>query len=159
MRRWCNTFAKRDWEETASLGGQDSKPLRSNSSNNFSCLCFTVILALAFHSHGFLLMPLSNWSAQGGLVIVWLQLPLPLGSSSSESGDMLYYFSPPQQYSYCHCTTLYKCSVLSDPRVRIHIPHVGPKSSHWSTLQCEWSTSLHVWHGMRRHQWSWYPWW
>ena len=34
--------AKRNWAESASLGGQDSNPLRSNSSNNFSCLCFMV---------------------------------------------------------------------------------------------------------------------
>ena len=36
--------AKRDWAESASLCGQDSNPLRSNSSNNFSCLCFMVNL-------------------------------------------------------------------------------------------------------------------
>ena len=36
--------AKTGWTEAASLGGQDAKPFRSNSSNNFSCLCFTVSL-------------------------------------------------------------------------------------------------------------------
>ena len=36
--------AKRDWAESARLGGHDSNPLRSNSSNNISCLCFTVSL-------------------------------------------------------------------------------------------------------------------
>ena len=34
--------AKRDWVEATSWVGQDSNPLRSNSSNNFSCLCFMV---------------------------------------------------------------------------------------------------------------------
>ena len=34
--------AKRDWVEAASLGGQDSNPLRSNYSKNFSCLCLTI---------------------------------------------------------------------------------------------------------------------
>ena len=38
--------AKRDWVEATSLGGQDSNPLRSNFSNNFSCLCFTVNLGI-----------------------------------------------------------------------------------------------------------------
>ena len=37
-------LAKRDPVEAASSGGQDSNPLRSNSSNTFSCLCFTVSL-------------------------------------------------------------------------------------------------------------------
>ena len=35
-------LAKRDQAEATSFGGQDSNPLRSNSSNNLSCLCFTV---------------------------------------------------------------------------------------------------------------------
>ena len=34
--------AKRDWVELASLGGQDSNPLRSNFLNSFSCLCSVV---------------------------------------------------------------------------------------------------------------------
>ena len=34
--------AKRDKVESTSVGGQDSSPLKSNSSNNFSCLCFMV---------------------------------------------------------------------------------------------------------------------
>ena len=38
--------AKRDQAEAPSLGGQDSNPLRSNSSNNFSCLCFTASVKL-----------------------------------------------------------------------------------------------------------------
>ena len=38
--------AKREWVEATSSGGQDSNPLRSNSSNNFSCLCFTVSLGV-----------------------------------------------------------------------------------------------------------------
>ena len=60
---------------------------------------------------------------------------------------MPYYFSQPQQHSYCHCVTPYKCSVLSDPGVKIHLPHVEPESSHWSPLQCKQSSSLHVWQG------------
>ena len=39
-------LAKRDQVEAASSGGQDSNLLRSNSSNNFSCLCFTVSLSI-----------------------------------------------------------------------------------------------------------------
>ena len=33
-------LAKRDWAEAISSGGHDSNLLRSNSQNNFSCLCF-----------------------------------------------------------------------------------------------------------------------
>ena len=38
--------AKSDWVESASSGGQDSNPLRSSSSNNFSYLCFMVNLGV-----------------------------------------------------------------------------------------------------------------
>ena len=38
--------AKRDWVEATSSGGHDSNPLISNSSNNFSCLCFIVNLGI-----------------------------------------------------------------------------------------------------------------
>ena len=40
------SLAKRDQVEATSSGGQDSNLLRSNSSNNFSCLCFTVSLGV-----------------------------------------------------------------------------------------------------------------
>ena len=55
---------KRDWAEASSMGGQDSKPLRSNSSNNFSCLCFTV----KCDGCGPLPAPLSSQFAQGAQV-------------------------------------------------------------------------------------------
>ena len=56
-------LAKRDWAEATSSGGQDSKPLKYNSSNNFSCLCFTVNLGTwwLWSSPS----TLSSWFAQG----------------------------------------------------------------------------------------------
>ena len=133
---------KRDLVEATRLGDQDSNPLRSNSSNNFSCLCFTVSLG------DWWLWTPSDTSVKpvciGCSGTMWLWLPLPLGSSSSESGDMPYYSSPPQQHSYCHCTILYKCFVPSGPGVRIHPQPIEPESSHWFPLQCEQSLSLHV---------------
>ena len=83
-------LAKRDWAEAPSLGGQDSNPLRSNSSSNFSCLCFMVSLGTWRPGAS------SNASIKlvctGTLVPMWLQLLSPLGPSSSGSGDMTYLF-------------------------------------------------------------------
>ena len=157
MRRHCGTQAR---ETRQKLPDWVAKiPIHSDLTPQTTSLAFCSQLTWVFNSHGPPLMPLSNWSTQGNLVTVWLQIPSPLGSSSSESGDTPYYFSPPQWHSYCHCTALYKWSVLSGPGVRIHLLHIEPESLHWSPLQCEWSSSLHVWHGIRRHQWSEYPWW
>ena len=55
-----------------------------------------------------------------------------------------YYFSLPQQHSCCHCTTLYKHSVLLGPGVMIHLQHIGLESSHLAPCQCELSPSSHV---------------
>ena len=109
-------------------------PIHSYLTPQTISLVFASHLTWAFDDCGPLLMPLSNWSAQGALVPKWLWLPLPLGSSSSEYGDTPYYFSPPQWHSCCHCTTLYKHSVPSGPGVEIHLPCIEPESSHWFPL-------------------------
>ena len=135
--------AKRDWAESTSSGGQDSNPLKSSSSNNFSCLCFTVSLGI------WRPQVLSNASITpvciGGsgthmattALDYWSLFPQGLGICCTIS----HYYSEP---SYCHCATLYKCSVLLGPGVRTHPQHVGPESSHWSPLQCEPSPFSHV---------------
>ena len=63
------------------------------------------------------------------------QPPLsPLGSSSSGSEGMPYYFSPQWQHSCCHCTSWCRHSVLSNLRATAPHQHVGHESSHSTSI-------------------------
>ena len=57
-------LARSQWAASASLGAQESKPLKSNSSNNLPCLCLTVSLGVWEHwgsSHPLLQLGLLRW--------------------------------------------------------------------------------------------------
>ena len=134
--------AKKDQMESASSGDQDSNPLKSNSLNNFSCLCFMVSFGI------WRTWAPSNASITlvciGGSGTHVAMIALATGSSSSGSGYMPCYFSIPQRHSCCHCTILYKYSVLPGPGVRIHLQHVWFESSHLAMCWCNLFPNLHV---------------
>ena len=102
-------LAKRDGAEATSSGDQDSNLLRSNSSNNFSCLCFTVSSGI------WCLWTPSDTSVKqvctGGSGTHVTVTALATGVFSTESEDMPYYSSRLLWHFYCHCTILYKHSV------------------------------------------------
>ena len=134
--------AKRNWTQSASLGGQDSKPLKSNSLNIFPA--FVSRSALVSGDLGPHLMPPLCCSSLVALVPMWPELPSPWGSSSSESGDIPYYFSLLWQHSCCHYTSQCKCSVLSDPGVMPQLYHVGPESPCLTPYQYKLFPSSHI---------------
>ena len=105
-------------------------PIHSDLTTQTVFPAFALQSALASGGLGAHLTPLTDQSTLVALAPVWPQLLLPLGSSSSESWDLLYYFSLQQQHSCCHCTSQCKHSVSSDHGVMTHLQHIGPESSH-----------------------------
>ena len=150
-------MAKRDWAAAANSSAQDSKLLRSNFPNSFSCHGSIVNLCIWW--------PWSSSDASVKLICtgisgIWVTMAaLQLASSFSASWDMLCWSLAPQQWFYCHCTLPYRHSVPSGHGVRIHLQQIETESSHWSPLPGELSSSLHVWLGRRRHLWSQPPCW
>ena len=86
-------LAKRQQAASASSGAQESRPLKSNSSNNLPCLCLTVNLGVweSWDSSAppAIALPQGVWAQ-----VMWL-LPWPLGFSSRGSASMQYYSLPP----------------------------------------------------------------
>ena len=95
--------AKRDQAELTSSGGQDSNPLTSNFSNNFSCLCSMVSLC------GWMPWASSNASIITGLICgsstSLAATTLATGTFLLKPEGMLCYFSLWWWCSCCHCTS------------------------------------------------------
>ena len=126
-------------------------------SNSFCCLCSVVSfwVWMPWASSNASIMP-GHTSASG----TQLQLPLlPLGSSSSESEGMPYYFSLQWWHSCCHCASQCRHSVSSNLEAMTPLQHVGHGSSHSTSHWWIWYSSMHVWFQMRRCQLLCYPWW
>ena len=101
--------AKRDWVVAANSGGQDSNLLRSSSSNNFSCLCFTVNLGIYW--------PWSSSDASVKLIStdssgIWVTTTaLVMGVFFLRVWGYAMLFLTTTATFYCHCITPYKHSV------------------------------------------------
>ena len=100
-------LAKRDWASATNSSGQDSNLLRSNSSNSFSCHCFTVNLGVwwpqSFSGTSIKLVCIESsgtWVTMTALATrvfflkVWGYVVLFLTTTAM---------------FYCHCATLYLC--------------------------------------------------
>ena len=119
-------------------------PIHSDLTSQTVFPVFASQSALASGGLGSHLKPLSHQTALVALVPVWPQLLSPLGSSSSESVDTLYYFSLLWKYCCFHHASQCKHSVLSDLGVMTHLKHTGPVSSHLTPHSCKQSSSSHV---------------
>ena len=131
--------AKGHWVESTRSGGHDSNPLRSNSWNNFSCLCFMVSLGIG--------RPCASSNASITLVCMG-------GSGTHVTVTALVtrvffvgvlrkaiLFLTTMATACYHHTTLFKCSAWSGPGVRTHLQHEGPESC-LTPLLCEQSLFL-----------------
>ena len=101
-----NTFwyvARSWWAASASSGAQESKLLRSNSSNNLSCLCLT--FSLVCGDSGAHQPPLATGLLQGVWGQVMLLLLWPPGFSSGGSVSKPCCSLPPQLLFYCLAST------------------------------------------------------
>ena len=124
--------ARKDWVESASLGGQDSNPLKSSSLKNFSCLCFTVILGI------WRPWVLSNASITpvciGGSGTHMAVTALTMGVFFLKIwGYPILFLTTTGTFLLPLCNSVYY-PVLLGPEIRAHPQHVGPESSHWSPL-------------------------
>ena len=101
--------ARSQWAASASTGAQESRSLKSNSSNNFLCLCLTVSLGVwdpEAHQP-----PLATALLQGVWVQAMLLPPWPPGFSSRGSVSMPCYSLLPCLLFYCLASTWCMCSV------------------------------------------------
>ena len=102
----------------ANSGVQESRLLKSNSSNSLPCFCLTVSLGVWESLN--LSAPSNNCSPWGVWAQVMQLLPWPLGSSFEGSASKWCYSLPPQLPFYCLSSTQCMCSVQSDPMARNH---------------------------------------
>ena len=79
-------LARSQWAASTSFGAHESRPLKSNSSNNLPCLCLMVSLGV-WGSWGSS-APSSNCTSSGVWAQATLLLPWPLGFSSRGSVSM-----------------------------------------------------------------------
>ena len=101
-------LARSQWAASASSRVQESRPLNSNSSNNFPCLCLTVSLGVweSWDSSA----PLAIAHPQGVQAQAGQLPPWPLGFSFGGSASMLCYSIPPQLLFNCLFSTWCTCS-------------------------------------------------
>ena len=106
------------WAASASSGAQESRPLKSSSSNNLPCLCLTLSLGVwgSWDSSA----PSSNCSSSGGWAQVMQLPPWPPGFSSGGSVSMQCCSLWPQLLSYCLASTWCVCSAQWGPVVKNH---------------------------------------
>ena len=92
-------LARSQWATSANSGVQESRPLKSNLSNNFPCLCLTV--SLGVWKSVDLPIPSHNPSDLGVLALTMQLLPWPHGFFSRGSAGRWCYSIPLQLPFYC----------------------------------------------------------
>ena len=138
--------ARSQWAASANSGVQESRLLKSKSSNNLPCLCLTV--SLGVWKLGDSLVPSSNPLDSGVWVLAMQLLPWPLEFSSRGFVGKRYYSIPLQLLFYCLFLTWYMCSVWSGWEARCHPESVGPY--HNNNMFSQISLPCLYWYYMRR---------
>ena len=120
-------LAKSQQAASASLGGQESNPLKSSSSNNFPCLCLTVNLGV-WGSWG---LPPSWW--------FWYQVCHHCPGHWGFLLEGLWVSHTVHYHHDCLSTTLAstRCTyfVWWGPMAQSHLQSIMPRSWHWYILQ------------------------
>ena len=112
------------WAASTNSGVQECRPLKSNSSNIFPCLCLTISLR-AWKSVD-LPIPSHNPLDLGVLALAMQLQPWPQGFFSRGSAGRWCYSVPLQLPFYCPFSTWYLCSVQSGLEAKCHPVFIGP---------------------------------